>query len=246
MNQFNEINSLSDNRLGTLTDFNFLLVSRTGRGHMQIQKDNEDFCAVGQEGDYLAIALTDGVSTCPCSKSGAQLSAAVAVETLLTYPEIFLSYRSKDAALNYVLRKIEEILRYEAEIRRSEVSDYSAGIACVLMNRTSCQALVLSRGNIMVGANHAGHFHLLVPVENDKDGIYTVADEGAEWRFAKRYTLPLQTRLFMLSDGAWKSLCQDHKIWNTFISSELSEQLLEDVIKKLNPWDDCTCGILEI
>lgn len=172
-----------------------------GKGHIKKHMPCQDAYAFGTSCDgWLVLALADGVSNSPHSETAARIAADAAVESLVTFhtafPEESAWYSALRTAMNYALRKIDELAG-----EHQESFGFETTLAIILLNPGK-EMFYIYTGDGGVYLRSENDIILLTEkrMRTDDGSVFTLSSGPEYWNYGRKDISDIQAVL-MVTDG---------------------------------------------
>lgn len=198
--------------LGLILIVSMMINSLSGQGiyHKSHNIENQDFVLFGEDENFCAITLADGVSSCKYAREGAEIACEILCRLFLTKGDFFLSSDVLKYSQNISKIILSNILR---ELKKKpDIKEYSSTIAGVLYDKNNDKMLCFNIGDGMIAGEKGGMHQVLIRPYQNENGCCVTTTLGAE-NVAEIKILDAEKikSAIIFSDGAWKKIFSDKK-----------------------------------
>ena len=223
-------------------------LSSIGTKHSAANQENQDAICSGKTGQYTAISLADGVSTCEEAKVGAEIASQVINNLFLKKGKYFWGFddaQIAELAISHILYELNQ----RAEADKKEVNEYSSTIASVLYDQKKKRLLYFSVGDSMILATGMGGCRVLAMPSNSMLGCCTTTTGHASaMATAKVINVDFLESIIICSDGAWRQMYAKNRLKPEVAKLLFKRKFdgLRDYLISQNSVDDCSFISLDL
>jgi len=192
---------------------------------------NEDCSGSFENDELICIAISDGVSSCTRSKTGAQTAVDTVLRlfgnccsTLFALTDMQLS----KTVCNEILYELNAL----AEADGGKVEDYSATVAFAVLQKKTDQLILFSLGDnaVVVFERHCCRI-VEKPQKNSKETYTVTTRNGYSAAYVSRLPAESICKICLLTDGAWETA-------ESILKNTDTDSLLAVGIEQSNSYDD--------
>ena len=222
--------------------------SKTGEFHKTSGLDNQDVILIKNNSQFCFYTLADGVSSRKFSKEGAQIACDTAAELFMRSDRLLLNYE-KQKAVYVLLDEILYNLKSLCSTNSADIKDYASTLMFVLVDKKSNIVYVLNLGDGMCFATLDETVYEISSADEQAEGCFVTTTENVnDYVFFEKYDAYKYDSFFMMSDGAWRTICDNGRIDELYkdIMVTQNTKKLKDIFEKEIIDDDCSFAFVDL